>query len=425
MKSSLPFPLVAALMLLCVHAYPWEPCNIHPMSNCTCWDPDNPSVSCAHLHLTIIPQSNTFDEAPTIANLDFCCNSLESIPVGAFQNLRTQRLDLSHNQYLQLNDRSFDGLGDSLLSLSLKGVAMYNTPPDVFGPLTSLKELDLSQNRLIRVANLRPLISLKRLILTNNNIISWESNAFADSVELEELDITLLAYNKVDCLRRVSQMGGNSTTSLKVLRISHCRMRLRQASVWKFPHLQALSLQYAHIMDSDVNSSSLLAAVQNSLTSLDLANNELTVIPVALIRPLQKLEHLDLSRNFIASVVFPDPPLPSLTYVDISSNRIFTMPSGPLQEINGLAYLSLAWNLLPTLSADYNKPGLELSLSGNPFMCDCSLKWLVNLAGREIEGGQPGPLSIHDIHTGIQCEGDYRGMSLAELHKSEAYEVRC
>ncbi|KAM4708030.1 leucine-rich repeat-containing protein 19 [Discoglossus pictus] len=126
--------------------------------------------------------------------------------------------------------------------------------------------------------------------------------------------------------------------------------------------------------------------INNSLiTELHLNDNNITILPPKLFSGLSKLEVLNLSKNSVKdidSLLFKG--LENLTTLDLSYNHIEQLPSDLSFSSQHLQALYLQHNGLSSLEvpADLKKinSSLKITLSVNPWNCDCSLtnliKWL-------------------------------------------------
>ncbi|XP_074837444.1 leucine-rich glioma-inactivated protein 1-like isoform X2 [Carettochelys insculpta] len=104
---------------------------------------------------------------------------------------------------------------------------------------------------------------------------------------------------------------------------------------------------------------------------------------------------------------------PSLQLLFIENNKVGSISKNALRGLKGLVHLSLAHNHLETLPRHLFR-GLDalthVDLRGNPFHCDCRVKWLVEwLAGTN---------SSMELGT---CQGpaEHNGTRLSQLHPQD------
>ncbi|XP_053678654.1 chaoptin [Anopheles nili] len=155
----------------------------------------------------------------SLAWLDLSHNQLLRVEDATFVSLpRLSILNLSHNNKLKIMEKAFVGLQDSLLELILTNIRLTNVPelsnptlrslkishnvltsipPELAANITSLRELDLSENDLTNVPLItHSLTNLKSLSLSGNPITSLFNTSFAGTYDtLEYLDISNLNIN--------------------------------------------------------------------------------------------------------------------------------------------------------------------------------------------------------------------------------------
>ena len=140
-----------------------------------------------------------------------------------------------------------------------------------------------------------------------------------------------------------------------------------------------------------------------NLTHLDLTANFLTTLPDGLFSHTEKIESIILDRNMIDSLsigIFDN--LNSITSISINYNRNF--PYESLKSLGSLRTVSLDYNSYTTLD---NFPFQQLhkleevSLVGNPFHCDCELRWVRSLSSSGVivaDGICYSPVSTYSIN---------------------------
>lgn len=158
----------------------------------------------------------------SLASLSLTNNKLSSIPSLALNNLIALKLlDLTNNNILSLNafafnnlhklntlrladnnlgaitsidDNAFEGLGDSLIDLSLKNCKLSSVPTNSFSKIINLEFLNLAQNNItaINANSFKPLKALSTLNLERNNIKEMDKASFA-GIEISLSSLSLLA----------------------------------------------------------------------------------------------------------------------------------------------------------------------------------------------------------------------------------------
>uniref|UniRef100_A0A4W5QC49 Trophoblast glycoprotein n=1 Tax=Hucho hucho TaxID=62062 RepID=A0A4W5QC49_9TELE len=94
------------------------------------------------------------------------------------------------------------------------------------------------------------------------------------------------------------------------------------------------------------------------LTRLDLSNNDLVVLPEGMFSRLSNLTILNLQNNSLIFIRNGTLSVPPLRELDLRDNALRELPNTTLMDIS-------------------LKPGLQVHLAGNPWLCDCNIEDLV------------------------------------------------
>ena len=214
--------------------------------------------------------------------------------------------------------------------------------------LPKLQTLLLSHNRLSHLGEgmFRGLDKLKLLDLARNPIAVLEPGVFSDLSQL-----TALHLNSTDVLRNVPEGTFQGCRKLKILDLADGDIwRVDALSFRGLKKLQYLNLRNNYLGDRiSLNFSTLDAS---GLWKLDLGYNRLTTLP-GFVTQLADLEELFLDNNY----------LQESSVLDLASNA-------------GLRVLDLSYNSITRLDRSIvsSHPRLsEVTLAGNPFVCDCGL----------------------------------------------------
>ncbi|CAD6199920.1 unnamed protein product [Caenorhabditis auriculariae] len=330
-------------------------------------------------------RSNTFDETQ-LNNLQFLHldhNQLKVIPNLAFHRLRLIVLTMSNNRISEIHKMSlpatlnFIDLRNNVLtqSLDLEGnniTVLVNDPEVVF---KSEIKVVLRNNKIRRLdsSSFRSFRKIKELDLSYNQISAIDESAFETVSQLKILD---LSYNHVAHLPR-----GVLKNFAKTL----THLNLEENVIHAMPDgLRDLyNLTHVNLNGNKLNKidSGVLSGSKGSLTELLIANNHLRHIPNSALSGMQKLEHLDISKNRIHSLErnsfdtatgadtsltrlnlagnkirnITDPnvfgQISSLTYLDLSFNKIELLASRVFEKLKGLESLFLQNNRLKNFPA--------------------------------------------------------------------------
>jgi Leucine-rich repeat (LRR) protein len=266
-----------------------------------------------------------------VFKINLAHNRIARISPDAFRDIaRLIHLDMSSNRlrtlYLNLFYTCETSLRTLKLSDNLLGDMETTRFSIVFAKLKALRELDLSNNRLVYLPNLRRLSQLTQLNLANNLI---ESLVDADTLE-NMLPAGLLELSlQKNSLKQISENWFEELVSLRVL-----------------------NLQSNEISVIEENSFNNLV----NLTFIDLSGNFLKHIPSKLLFHLVNLEQLDLSSQsqritYIADYAFDrESNKKPIKKVILSNNSIETLSSR--------AFCSRSW-LKPYANVK------EIDLNGN------------------------------------------------------------
>lgn len=369
-------------------------------ARCACDDALR-AASCANANLEIVPiQLNpeathinlthnaidnllyTFGFYTQLTVLDISYNKVVDLGSKNFENnIEMTHLNLSNNFLKRLDKETFRGL-KSLVDLNLADNEISSIHVQTFKDLSALERLDLSNNRLVKFEpeTFKPLMSLKVLSLKNNSVLDIPSPNLGFLIHLEILDLS------ENLIEQVNKLG--------------------------IPHLQELK----HL---DLNSN-LIESVDQlgfhnlpSLRHLDLSDNNMTTIPTSALSKLSNLSHLYLSGNFFQNItalsfqslfhlkhlhlsrLYELEKIDSRAFVDninlqkIWMNENLKVNDVPPRLFHGnpkLTHIYMRNNALVALEAAHFPIDRlqELEISGNPFVCNCSILWLWKL-GRESE----------------------------------------
>ncbi len=253
----------------------------------------------------------------TIHAINLADNGIAEFHADVFAPLTTLRvLNLANNRINLMSSPGAISEGlRNLMDLNLSANGLVSLPPGIFAKLHKLQNLDLSKNNLatINVGYFDGLTALTRLYLDGNWIETIDARAFEPLTNLYKLS---LAEN---LLRRIPAGLLNS-----------------------IPRLQSLDLSSSGYLET-MQAGSLDALA--SLRHLNLADCGLNTIPINLIRNLHKLSRLNLSDNTINNIgpdVYNQLPV-SLKELSLTGNpTLRNIPEEMLTRLEKLSILNVA-----------------------------------------------------------------------------------
>uniref|UniRef100_A0A6A7G1U3 Toll-like receptor Tollo n=1 Tax=Hirondellea gigas TaxID=1518452 RepID=A0A6A7G1U3_9CRUS len=290
---------------------------------------------------TLILNRETFTELPRLERLDLSACELWQLPEGSLCELASlNTLNLTNNRIHRMADLGLIANCLAPISHILLSHNEIDEIPSNSLPTPHLHTLHLNNNKLARIDDdaFKSLTEINELILSFNKIVALPQTAFVDLYQLRSLDL-----------------ANNSITSLP------------PAIFTSLGQLLALNISHNQLSMSFDNPEPFVGLIR--LVVLDLSYNRLNVIGPRIFDHLYSLQVLFISNNKISYLnegVFSN--LANLYTVDISDNMITTLASGTLRGLSVLTHLFLDNNLIITISdkAFYNCSALQkLSITGN------------------------------------------------------------
>ncbi|XP_046722218.1 toll-like receptor 5 [Silurus meridionalis] len=295
-------------------------------------------------------KNSVFSHMPDLIEISLADNVINQIERDAFNGLDNLRiLNLSNNLLDKIHSETFNHL-QSLETLDLSNNNIRMLMRESFQGLNSLVHLLLSENSLQDVHTLANLPQLKTLFLDNNKITSL----YGLPSQTRNVTTIDLRYNRLDNAESVYtilvefpkiekiSLGGNM--------FSWCTPN-QKYSVSPSNHVQFLDLHLTGLQNLWVQGRCLdMFDHLHQLQMLYLQYNSIRSLPKDIFKGLTSLQTLDLSFNSITYISNPNVFPKSLRTLKLARNH--------LGSVNPKAFSSLT----------------TLELSGNRFLCDCSLR---------------------------------------------------
>lgn len=353
-----------------------------------------------------------------ILNLSY--NRLTKIDRYMFQDLYSlQKLNLEHNEISSIDEHSFGELRN-LHSLSLSGNNLAHIHPHLFTDLHVLHELFIDNNKIKHIDDnafdnmtaiedlglndnflssipgaIRKLRSLRSLDIGNNNITHLNRENFRG---LSELFGLRLVDNKVPYL---NEDTFEHLPQLQVLNLASNKIKHVAAGCFR----KNMNLKLLRMDGNEITKFDGIFNTLNSLVWLNMSANKIMFFDFRTFP--SSLEWLDMHQNFIENFINDDMysnvniKLLDLSYNNISEvavtsipksveklylndNKIENIQVGSFSKLQKLSTVTLNNNKLVQLDMnafrldqiDEDSDLPEFFISGNPFVCDCSMEWI-------------------------------------------------
>lgn len=410
------FTLPLLLLLLLLHCCPEANTDsqISCPYRCQCFTPQQ--VLCASGGLPALPRntsskvrefvilssemqylfSHTLPNSPHLTKLVFLNNHLHSIHSQAFEHLvELQELEITGNPALvqllpgtfakqgnlttlMLNYNNLETLLPDIFEslamlefLQLKGNNISEVPLFLFRNLQDLRVLDLSLNKLrvLREESFAGLTGLEVLRINNNLVEALPPDTFRNSSELTEIQLEG---------NRISELA-NDTFALTKLKMLNLRRNLLTTFSDRVFGQEASNLTELNLSGNKLMEVSPLGRLM-SLSTLLLSSNQLHQLPEDFFRGMLALEYLDLSENKLSLLperLFID--LTGITVIHLHKNNLSRLEPRQFEGQSLLQELYMSDNQLESLPEGLFDPlaiQYMVRLHGNPWRCDCHLRYL-------------------------------------------------
>lgn len=279
----------------------------------------------------------------SLMELKLSQNKITNIGNIPLKLTQLRRLDLSHNNIVDIPRNAFDGV-ENLVYLNLSNNHhLAPMPSSIINPLTKLQSFDLSNVGLRTVQSdlFSKSPNLKTIFLRNNKISELADGTFSNLRNLTNVD---LSFNNIMTIR--------PGTFINAMNIRFLSLKGNQLSAFKGEIFNTgTGLEELDISDNQL--SYLFPTsfrIHPRLKRLVASNNKFNFFPAAIIAGLQFLEHIDLSNNQLKTVEELDfARLPRLRQLILSRNHLEAISEMAFHNSSQLQYLDLSRNKLERL----------------------------------------------------------------------------
>uniref|UniRef100_A0A8U8AWA3 Uncharacterized protein n=1 Tax=Geospiza parvula TaxID=87175 RepID=A0A8U8AWA3_GEOPR len=310
--------------------------------NCPrCYNAPYPCIPCPKTSIQI--HSKAFDSLENLRILRLHSNSLQSIPSSWFKNIKNlKELDLSQNFLVrEIGDAQFLTFLPSLVQLDLS----FNFELKVYSPYLNLSKTfsSLSNLETLRLKDLHPLLSLRNLTMLDlgtNFIKIADMTVFKEFPALKFID---LSVNKISPSSGESNFCG--FCSNPGISVDQFNRKVQQEM-----HYFRYDVYGRSCRSKDIEASSYQSLVKedclNYGKTLDLSRNNVFFVNPSDFQGLSSLKCLNLSGNAISQTLNGSEfsYLSGLKYLDFSNNRVDLLYQTAFKELKLLEILDLSNN---------------------------------------------------------------------------------
>ncbi|XP_072932806.1 toll-like receptor Tollo [Epargyreus clarus] len=324
-----------------------------------------------HNEITSI-EEHAFVELRNLHSLTLSNNKLLHIHTHLFNDLHVlHELFIDNNKIKHIDDTAFDNM-TTIEDLSLNDNFLSSIPSSI-RKLRSLRSLDIGNNNITHLnrENFRGLTELFGLRLVDNKVTYLNDDTFEHLLQLQVLN---LASNNI---KHVAPGCFRKNINLKLLRMDGNEITKFEGIFTTLNSLVWLNMSANKIVSFDFKS------FPDSLEWLDLHMNQIETFFNNDLYSNTNIKLLDLSHNNISQLTVTSIPK-SVEKLYINDNNINHIQVGTFSKLQRLSIVTLNNNKLVQLDMnafrldqiDEDSDLPEFFISGNPFVCDCSMEWI-------------------------------------------------
>ena len=348
-------------------------------------------------------EQTTFNRLRSIRTLDLSYNRISRIEIKSFRFLyRLEKLYLSGNLLTSLGFFRQSLMGRiEILDLSNNNITQI-LDPTVFGSLSKVEQLDLSDNSLgtLSADVFQELRFLKKLKLARNPLYLLREGVL-HHLNLDELDMTHCHLRRIDdkAFASVNNINYiwldnnelddiptrlfNNTNKLNILSLTNNSLiKLRREMFKGLSKLETLHLDRNHL----TNITDYSFAFLGSLRELTISHNQISELYEHSFNDLKTLISLDLSHNKITTIGRSFTRFQNIETITLKGNQLrnlnwFSLYYSTLQNLKllDMSYCDLETLYLDGLIFSLKTPieQFQLNVIGNPLSCSgCDLSWM-------------------------------------------------
>ncbi|XP_034829000.1 toll-like receptor 6 [Maniola hyperantus] len=324
-----------------------------------------------HNEISIIDE-HAFEELRNLHSLTLSNNKLMHVHTNIFTDLHVlHELFLDNNKIKHIDEYAFENM-TTIEDLGLNDNLLPSIPTSI-RKLRSLRSLDIGNNNITHLSreNFRGLTELFGLRLVDNKVTHLNEDTFE---HLPQLQVLNLASNKI---KLVSTGCFRKNINLKLLRMDGNDITKFDGIFSSLNSLVWLNMSANKISSFDFES------FPSSLEWLDLHMNFINTIYINEMNSNDNIKLLDLSYNNISQLTITSIPK-SIEKLYLNNNNIQNIQVGTFSKLRKLSIVTLNNNKIVQLDMnafridqiDEDSDLPEFFISGNPFVCDCSMEWI-------------------------------------------------